>query len=225
MNACDQSGKNAKGMTSPLNNPAEAATRTLMPSPDRVHKMEMFKRLVRAALMRTAKIIEMNHAPVAKKIGRQIHLKKDERGDDQGEGAKHPGRGALRDGAAVPEEIQIGRAQEFIDHIARPHHAADVRIGRKREDHQKCLTEPNIGRDFRIGHGLGRCGGSEKRLEDHDADEAPKELRAKPGNRRSAVLQERAEPGRTNRRVRFDNGQIGGIHAVSLRLCGYWFSA
>ena len=156
MNACDQSGKNTKGIVSPLNSPAEAARRTLMPSPDRVHNREMFNRLVRAALMRTAKIVEMNHAPAAKKSGGRSISKKTSAMMSMGRARNTPGRSALRDGAAVPEEIQIGRAQEFIDHITRPHHSADVGVCIEREDDEKGLAEPDIGDDFGIGHGLCR---------------------------------------------------------------------
>ncbi len=124
--------------------------------------------------------------------------------DEHGEGAEDAGRSALRYGAAVPEEIQVGRAHEFIYDIARTHHVAHVGIGMDDYENEKCLAEPYIGDDFIDGHGLGRCCRSVEGFKDHDADEAPEELGAESRECRGAVLQERAKSGGEDGYVRFD---------------------
>ena len=62
-------------------------------------------------------------------IGGHLQVEEKTGCDKHGEGAEDAGRSALRYGAAVPEEIQVGRAHEFIDDVARTHHVAYIGIG------------------------------------------------------------------------------------------------
>ena len=92
-------------------------------------------------------------------IGRHLQVKEKTGCDEHGEGAEDAGRSALCYGAAVPEEIQVGRAHELIDDIARTHHGAYVGVGTLvGNENEKCLAEPYIGDDFIGGHGLWRGG-------------------------------------------------------------------
>ena len=92
-------------------------------------------------------------------IGGHLQVEEKTRRDEHGESAEDTGRGALRYGAAVPEEIQVGRAHEFIDDIARTHHGAHIGVGTLiGNENEKCLAEPYIGDDFIGGHGLGGGG-------------------------------------------------------------------
>ena len=134
-----------------------------------------------------------------------MHVEEKTGHDKHGEGAEDAGRCALRYGAAVPEEIQVGRAHEFIDDVARTHHCAYVGVGTLiGDENEKCLAEPDIGDDFIGGHGLGcRCR-SVKGFKDHDADKAPEKLGTESREGRSAVLQEGAKSGGENGYVGFD---------------------
>ena len=105
------------------------------------------------------------------------------------------GRGdAPGEGPGVPVSVGVDRAQEVVGDCARADHRVDVAVHVPREHPEQRLAEPDVGGHGCKAHGLsvGPC--PVERLEHHDLEEPPEQLRREPGQGRGTVLQQSPQP-------------------------------